>query len=155
MSLSQRWIDEIFTRLTVRYGSGFLARWTSVGADLDAVKADWARELAGFEHWPEAIGYALENLDDGAAPTVAAFRTIALRAPKPKRPALPEPVGDPDRFRREIERLRTNMATGKLDPKDWARRILVRHEAGEHRNPTTLRFAKEGLGLVGGAGRTA
>lgn len=34
----------------------------------------------------------------------------------------------------------------KNDGKDWARRIMARHEAGERLNPTTLRFAREALG---------
>ncbi|MEY4074738.1 MAG: hypothetical protein RJA29_2095 [Pseudomonadota bacterium] len=35
----------------------------------------------------------------------------------------------------------------KNDGKDWARRIMARHEAGERLNPTTLRFAREALNL--------
>ena len=31
------------------------------------------------------------------------------------------------------------------DPKDWARRILNRHEAGEQIRPICLRFAREAL----------
>jgi hypothetical protein len=33
------------------------------------------------------------------------------------------------------------------DPKDWARRILNRHESGEELRPITLRFACEALGV--------
>ena len=32
-----------------------------------------------------------------------------------------------------------------VDPKDWARRIIARHEAWEAIRPITLRFAREAL----------
>lgn len=35
------------------------------------------------------------------------------------------------------------------DGKDWARRLLARHEAGENLRPIQLRFAREALGLLG------
>lgn len=38
----------------------------------------------------------------------------------------------------------------KNDGRDWARRIMARHEAGESLNPTTLRFAREALRLTTG-----
>ena len=34
------------------------------------------------------------------------------------------------------------------DGRDWARRIMARHANGERLNLTTLRFAKEALGLI-------
>jgi hypothetical protein len=146
-TLEPKWIDALFARLTVRYGSAFLNRWTSVGVDLDLVKADWAQELAGFNQWPEAIKYALEHLDAEKPPTAQQFRAIALKAPRPDRPALPEPLADPDRVKTEITKLRSSDPAKRQDPKDWARRILARHEAGEKLNPTTLRFAREALNI--------
>ena len=36
----------------------------------------------------------------------------------------------------------------RKDGKDWARRILARQKAGEKMNPTSLLFARQGLGLA-------
>ena len=34
------------------------------------------------------------------------------------------------------------------DPKDWARAIIARHEAGEKISPTVVQMARQGLGLA-------
>jgi len=36
----------------------------------------------------------------------------------------------------------------RRDGRDWARRILARHEAGDKLNPTSLRFAREAMGVL-------
>lgn len=149
MPLPTNWVDEIFARLTVRYGAAFLHRWTSVGIDLERARQDFANELSGFENWPEAIKFAFANLDPEKPPTAAMFRAIALKAPKPDRPALPEPAADPERAALELKKLAPvrNMQ-GAVDHKAWARRIMARHEAGESINLTTLRFAREALNMA-------
>jgi len=45
-SLPEAWVDSLFARLAARYGAAWLRMWD--GIPLDAVKADWAAELAGF-----------------------------------------------------------------------------------------------------------
>lgn len=149
MSFPINWVDEIFSRLTVRYGSAFLHRWTSAGINLDLVRQDWAKELAGFENWPEAITFAFANLDAEKPPTASTFRAMALKAPKPDRPALPEPAADPERVALELKKLAPvrNMQ-GAVDHKAWAKRTIDRHEAGEPINLTTLRFAREALNMA-------
>jgi hypothetical protein len=144
-ALPQDWVDEIFARLTIRYGRTFLNRWE--GIDLDLVKADWAQELAGFKNWPDAIKWALAHMDPDRPPTVTMFRDIAQKAPTPERQRLDAPQADPDLVKTELAKL--DKAPGsKKDPKDWARRIIGRHEAGERINPTTLRFAREALNMA-------
>lgn len=143
MSLPNAWVDEIFTRLTVRYGRTFLNRWE--GVDIELVKADWAKELAGFANWPEAISYAFEHLDSERPPTATVFRDIATKAPRVERPQLEAPKPDADRVKAEISKLRTRDPMGKQDPKDWARKILASHQAGENVRPIAVRFAREAL----------
>lgn len=150
MALQIAWVDKIFARLTVRYGAGFLNRWK--GLDMDAVRHDWACVLAGFENWPEAFVFAFDHIDDEKPPTATMFRALALKAPKPERPALPQPQSDPNRLREELGKLAPLRIanTGPKDPKAWAHRILERHAAGEKTNPTSLRMAKRALGQPDG-----
>jgi len=147
MSLPIETVDYIFSRLTVRFGRPFLARWD--GIDLDLVKADWAQELDGFQQWPEAIVFALDNLGaDKPPPTVDQFKAIARRAPAPQRKALPEPAANPERVHAEMAKLRSNMGANRKDPKDWARRILANHEAGYRVRAINLNFAREAIGVA-------
>lgn len=144
MSLPAPWIDRIFEKLTLVYGSReFLSRWD--GVPLADVKADWSHELAGYQDWPEAIKHALEHLPPDRAPTVLQFRDICRKAPGRSAPALPEPPANPARVQAEIAKLRASAPAGRPDPKDWARRILARHEAGEKINPASLRYANDAL----------
>ena len=145
MSLPAAWIDRIFEKLALIYGREFTNRWE--GLPIADVKADWAHELAGFANWPEAIKYGLENMPPDRAPTVLQFRDMCRKAPAKVMLALPEPAADPDRVKSEVAKLRNSDPTKKQDPKDWARRILARHEAGDKLNPTTLRFAREALNI--------
>ena len=87
--LPSSWVDELFARLSVRYGRAFLAQYGDL--DAAAVKADWATELGGFRHQPEAIKHALENLPADKPPTVGQFRYIARGVPLPSPLALTEP----------------------------------------------------------------
>lgn len=150
MSLPIAWVEKIFTKLTLIYGRDFVARWE--GLSIADVKTDWGHELAGFAEHPEAIAYALQNMPLGKPPTVLEFRAIARKAPMPERKLLPEPQADPERLKRELSKLGETRAksvetAARYDPKDWARRIIHRHTAGEKITPITLRFANEALGI--------
>lgn len=149
MSLPLPWVDKIFLKLTLIYGRDFIGRWE--GLEISDVKTDWGHELAGFENWPEAIAHALANCPPGKPPTVLEFRDLARKAPRAKVPALPEPKADPDRVAAELAKLapiRKAALAPKIDHKAWAKRLIERHNAGEMLNPTTLRFAREALGLT-------
>lgn len=151
MSLPLPWVDKIFLKLTLIYGRDFIGRWE--GLEIADVKTDWGHELAGFENWPEAIGHALANCRPGKPPTVIEFRDLARKAPRAKVPALPEPKADPDRVAAELAKLapiRSAALAPKIDHKAWAKRIMARYHACEQINPTSLRFAREALGLVKG-----
>lgn len=150
MALNPKWIDQIFARLTVRYGSAFLNRWTSAGVDLELVKADWAEELSGFEHWPEAIKHALDTLPaDKPAPTVTDFKAACYRAPKPDRQALPEPAADPARVKSEMAKLEQRKPAGVNVYTDWIRRGLADLEAGVKKSPTVERMVREAAAAKG------
>lgn len=89
MAMPSAWIDRIFEKLQLVYGSHFTGRWS--GVSIEAVKADWAHELDGMEQHPESIKHALQHLPIDQPPTVLQFRELCRRSPEPKAPALPAP----------------------------------------------------------------
>lgn len=111
MSLPLNWVNRIFDKLTMVYGHDFINRWRDL--DLEAVKADWAHELAGFEKHPEAIAHALKCLPTGKPPTVLEFRDIARKCPPPVFKALPAPKADPEKVRQFIEQARAALTKVK------------------------------------------
>ncbi len=94
MPLPSAWVDRLWMKLAVTYGQRFLGLYA--GIDLDAVKADWAHELAGYERHPEAIRYALEHLPVDKPPTVLEFRRMCQQAPAAAAPVLESPKTKPD-----------------------------------------------------------
>jgi hypothetical protein len=144
MTLPKKWVDEIFTRLSVRYGKAFMNRWD--GLDIELVKADWAEELSGFENWPEAIKYAFEHMDSEKPPTVTMFRDLARKAPAKQVLALEAPIVNQEVMAQAVSQIKTAAQVKKVDHKAWARKIIERAKAGENIRPISLRFAKEALG---------
>lgn len=148
MSLPANWVDRIWDKLTLTYGQSFLRRWADM--DLNAVKSDWAHELAGFEAHPKAIAWALQNLPPDSPPTVLQFKFLARRAPPDELPRLEAPKADPDRVAEELAKLAPIKAAPRSRPNtDWARRIIEREEAGEILNPTTRKMARAALANKG------
>jgi hypothetical protein len=155
MSLPAPWVDRIFEKLTLTYGRDFLARWE--GLPIAEVKADWAEELAGFEHYGGlAIAHALEHLPE-KPPSIIEFHNIAQRGPflSPMQPALGHTPSKAQA--EESKRIRTQALahiaefTKQLrgthpDPRAWAHRIVARHAAGEAITPTQLAMAREAIG---------
>lgn len=89
MAMPSAWIDRIFEKLQLVYGSHFTGRWS--GVSIEAVKADWAHELDGMENHPEAIKHALQHLPIDQPPTVLQFRQLCRNAPSKPDPMLPAP----------------------------------------------------------------
>lgn len=145
MSLPTDWIDRVFDKLTLVYGQQFLRRWADI--DLNAVKSDWAYELAGFENHPKAIAWALQNLPVDKPPTVLDFKFIARRAPPEELPRLESPKADPARVAAELERLTPMLRepSAGADRLAWARRIVARHDDGEIVSALPLKMAREVL----------
>ena len=146
MSLPLPWVEKIFSKMALVYGRDFIGRWE--GLELSDVKTDWGHELAGFENWPEAIAHALGNLPPERPPTVLQFRELARKAPKPDRPALPEPVANPERMAAELRKLAPILKQargGGVDQKAWAKRLIARDAAGEKVRPYSLKLAQDAL----------
>lgn len=144
MSLPLPWVDRIFDKLTLVYGQSFLRRWADI--ELNAVKSDWAHELAGFEHHPKAIAWALQNLPTDKPPTVLDFKFLARRAPPEELPRLEAPKVDPERVAAELAKLVPIVEKPKHgDGRGWARDILGRYKCGAKIAPATLRMAKQAL----------
>lgn len=70
--LSLRFVKEIHSRLAVRYGSAWRAKWD--GLPMEAIEADWAEVLDGMQ--PPQIKAALANLPLEYPPTAAQFRKL-------------------------------------------------------------------------------
>ena len=130
MSMPNGWIDRLFARLLVRYGTMWTGMWR--GIDEDAVKADWAGELRGLTG--EALAYGLENLPPDRPPTATQFRAICLASRRDERqPALTDntrPRPNLERLRAELARLREAAAT-EHHPLEWVDRLLERQAGGE------------------------
>lgn len=144
MSLPTKAIDRLFERLAATYGASWTRQWADV--PMADVKSAWAHELAPFAQSPHRLAWALENLPP-RCPNVIEFKALCRQAPAPETPRLPEPAADPARVKAELAKLSASNPAEKQDPKDWARRILAKEQAGEKLNPLTLRFAREALGL--------
>lgn len=144
--LPPHWVDEIFGRLTVRYGQPFLRRWE--GVDIALVKADWAEQLAGFADKPDAIRHALENLPPDRAPTVGEFAAVANRH-QPATPALPAPKPDPARAHAAVAAIGRRLHDH--DPRAWAQRLRDREAAGEPLSLAQRHFWREALRVEEGA----
>lgn len=140
MSLPIEWVEKLFAKLTLNYGVDFLNRYK--GIPLVDVKTDWSEELGGFGG--ERIAFALKNLPD-RPPTSSQFRNLCLQAPAAEVPALPEPKADPERLKRELEKLAPLRApAAHVDCKQWARVIL---ESQKGRTPTVIQMAKNALSM--------
>ena len=149
-SLPTAWVDRVFQKLTLVYGSDFAARWK--GLPIADVKTDWAHELGRLRDRPDAIAWALQNLPPDRPPTVLQFRQLCASAPGPVLQALPEPKADPlvvASMLDEIERIKTRVAESqpKSDPREWARKLLARHEGGDRRPSLCGEMARAALGL--------
>ena len=148
MSLPTKAIDRLFERLAATYGAAWSRQWADV--PMADVKAAWAHELLSFAASLHRIAWALENLPP-RCPNVIEFKHLCRQAPAPEAPRLPEPKADPERIKRELAKLgesRTKTEkTERTDNRQWAKRIVARHEAGESINPTSLRFAREALNI--------
>lgn len=76
MPLPLHYVKRIHTRLMVRYGSAWLAKWA--GVDQEEIQQDWAQQLDGMSD--DNIIAALANLPDDFPPTASAFRKLGERS---------------------------------------------------------------------------
>lgn len=141
--LPMDWVDKIFKKLTLVYGRDFQSRWE--GLDTMEVKVDWAHELAGFQDNAKAISHALQNLPHGKPPTVLEFRALALKCPAEAVVFLPHPKADADKIAQALLATAEIKKAPVYDMKEWARRLIRMHEAGDKVRPYSLNLAREAL----------
>lgn len=147
MPLPESWVERIFARLSVRYGTDWTSKWT--GVDPAAIKADWANELGGFS--ADALSYALGFLPIDRPPTASQFRAICNRAPaapfvEPKI-ALDAPKADPERLKRVFEHM--HAIAKARSPTSWIADVEARRDGGENLSSfqiQALENARENLG---------
>ena len=112
MAMPLRYVREIHSRLSVRYGSQWRAKWD--GVPMEAIEADWAQQLDGMQ--PDSIKKALESLPTDYPPTAPAFRALgAIRGESEAFQAIdytPNP-------KVAAEALATMHVTGKPTPREW------------------------------------
>lgn len=144
MTLPAKAVDRIFARLSATYG----AEWDrSLGnAPLDDVKVAWAHELAGFAPRLHDVAWGLENLPE-RCPNVISFRNLCRQAPSAVVARVEAPKADPERVRAELAKLAAVRDGAKPDPRDWARRILARADAGDRISYQPLSMARQALGM--------
>lgn len=130
--LDARYVERIFTRMLVRYGTAWTRMWE--GVEPEAVKADWADQLSGFERNPDALKYALEHLPAERPPTVAQFKELCIRAPGPAYKALPPPKRDPKKAAQVLGEIRSAFKP-KEQPLQWAYDLQERESRGEQLTP--------------------
>jgi len=141
MSLPDSWVEELFSRLAVRYGTAWTRMWE--GIDAGAVRADWANELGGLETNPDAIKHGLANLPPDRPPTVTQFRALCIARPEPKQPQLPAPKASEESIKAaKASAARVTSASGN---KDWARALRSREQGGERLSAAQRTMWREAL----------
>lgn len=151
MSLPTKWVEKIFTKLTLAYGRDFLNRWE--GIPIAQVKTDWAYCLTGFTEHPEAIMFALLNLPDSRPPTAQEFRALCRQAPRKATTQLPSPMVDPEVVDAEILKMAAAAMKppvnerGQIDHKRWARKLQAAHSNGMQLSLVQVNAYKTALGL--------
>lgn len=136
-------VDQLLRRLVATYGRRFWLQYE--GAEASDVRAIWSRELGGYADRTEAIAWAFENLPE-QPPNAIEFRNLCRRAPVAPPEQLPAPPADPQRVAAELAKLkRLTTADRDEDGLAWARRLIARHEAGEHIGSAALRDARKAL----------
>lgn len=100
-----RFVEQVFARMLVRYGAQWIRMWE--GVEPEAVKADWARELAHAT--PEGIRYALDHLPPDRPPNVTQFKALMLNRPQKAYAELPRPPATPE----EKQRVRDLLARAR------------------------------------------
>lgn len=153
--LPDSWVDEIFARMTVAYGSDWIMKWE--GVDAAAVKQQWAKDLGGFVNRKDAIIHALEHLPVDRAPNSMQFRVICMNAPyddpmpalpAPELPGMPPRKADISRLQDAMERYKQLREELKKKPRQWAYDLQEREKRGDHLSEWQRRAWRDALAGV-------
>lgn len=136
---------DVIGRLFDRMGALYGAAWDrSIGmTPIADIKTVWGEYLAGFD--VDDVAYALDKLSE-KCPNVFAFRDLCRAAPKKQALQLERPQVDPLKISEEIGKqvkVKEAMQQYRYNPKEWAPKIIYRHENGEKVSPTVLKMAKD------------
>lgn len=119
MSLPEAWVEALFSRLAVRYGTAFANQYA--GLDPAAVRADWAQVLDGTSG--HSIEYALRNLPSDWPPTALKFRDLCRQAPAKPVPAEQRLGYTPDK--RDPQRVAAMVAQVRMKAREDRRNELT------------------------------
>lgn len=136
------WVDAIFARLLLAYGTRFDAQWGAIPAA--SVKVAWAAELAGITSG--GIAYALAHLPPDFPVNAMQFRTLCLSAPStPSKPV--QRLEGPPPTAASVARLQRAVAPLKAskDPKAWAHQLQAREARGEKLSRCQRTMLREAL----------
>ena len=145
--LPSGWIDKLFERFAFMYGKAWADQWS--GIPVDKVKQAWSEDLARFDG--ECLRKALEHCKshNKFPPSCPEFvgLCLAMRPAQSTYKAIsgPRQERDPKITAAIAEFLNPSR---KVDPKDWARKILAEHEAGTFNNLHSITVAKQALGIL-------
>lgn len=137
------WVESLFSRMAIRYGALWLNHWQ--GIDLDAVKLDWATELAGLSN--EALKFGVVNLPLDKPPTLGQFKALCLRSPVGVQRMLTNDVkADPQRVKQLAEKARLATALKRSKNRlQWAYDLQEREKNGEHLNAAQMLMWRDAL----------
>ena len=135
-------IDRLFTRLAATYGAEWTRQWAKV--PMNDVKSAWIYELSGYITHLSAIAYALDNLPE-RCPSLISFRNLCRSAPGRVVPMIEAPKADPKLIAEELLAMAPLRERVYVDGREWARRIVVRHEQGDKILPYSLNLAQSAL----------
>lgn len=121
-ALPKPWVERIFDRMSVLYGSKFADLWR--GVEPEGLKQAWAEELCGFKDQPERIKQALDALRGlEQPPTLPQFINMLRNTHSTAPIALPAPV-DREAGAKKLEEVvkpAIKTAQDKTDHLSWAK----------------------------------
>jgi hypothetical protein len=129
MALDDKWMDVIFTKLMLTYGTRFAAQYGPLS--LEEIRADWAHALTGIS--ADGIKHALMSLPRDFPPNVLQFKYLCHTRPERQSGNLLPPPKPGQMAPAVRERLLNLMAliNHPKDPKAWAKRLREREAMGE------------------------
>lgn len=146
-ALPGNWVQSIFTRLVLSYGSARIEAMYR-GSTHEDVHAHWAKVLRYCTS--AQIAHALDNLPEAHPPNVLEFKALAASYNAPqareeievRQPPSPEQLAHYTACMRELA---AGIAQGRYDMRAWARRLKARELAGEHLTRLQRTYWREAL----------
>ena len=148
-------VRKLFMLLHGSYGALFLGKFSTGEKDaqgrdkgIRAAMKVWDAKLASFP--PDVVEKAADRLSaqyPDFPPNLPQFEAVC-RAAMP-RTTYAEESGLPRLAAPVAAQVEPVNFVPHGDAKDWARRLLARHEAGDSLRPIQLRFARQALGMEG------